>query len=365
MERILTLVGGRIIQRNRSDLPDIKTTQELDKLLLDGANLLPPKWWLTPDLTGTGCDDADALHETTRLMNQFAHYHLLARLHLPYLLHPSIDRTYDYNKITAVTASRELLSRFLSFRSAEPGAGSFCRGIDFLAFIASTALCLGHIDARLQHDRGVHDDGTWDDSAAFGYLVHQRLSDRGMMERVLDSMEIIGHTSPADLIATRIASILRHLLTVESNVANGEIYKRGSSREIAGEELECNGKMSDDGGVLRIFIPHLGTIKFERHGITKSVFRVPIAGEAAVNFTTSELSASLFGTSDSNESSSRKDDSRCIGDYSAELWKGGYNGSFSGGQWLDFEDDWTLQGVDVMLFDSMFPETERWPIVGV
>lgn len=77
-------------------------------------------------------------------MNQFTHYYLLAQLHLPYLLHPSDEREYDYSKITAVNASREILLRFVAFRSVE----AYCRGVDFLAFVAGRVVMLGHVETR-------------------------------------------------------------------------------------------------------------------------------------------------------------------------------------------------------------------------
>ncbi|KAL0931968.1 Zn(II)2Cys6 transcription factor [Colletotrichum truncatum] len=331
LERILTLAGGRIVRRNRLGLYERKETQEIESLLLQGTNSMPPQWWLAPDIPKAGDDEA-VLRETTRLMNQFAHYHLLQRLHLPYVLHPAAGQSYTYSRITAMTASREVLSRFISFRTSQPGAAFFCRGIDFLAFTASTTLCIGHIYAQLPQ-RGPRSDGSCDDTAALS-LALQRPADRGMMERVLERLEELEKTNPTDFIANNISNILRPLLAIEADVANGGSYKTESFDMVGGEELECCGEVSDGGSVLQIYIPHFGTIKIERHGISKAESHAPAESGETMPTTANERGA---------------------------LSPGGYNSAFdfigedvASTQWLTSDDDWALQGVDLAFFDNLF-----------
>jgi hypothetical protein len=263
MERLDTMAGGLILQRNSTNLQDLATTHEVDKLLQEAAASMPTQWWLAPNLASITGVDADAFSETIRVMNHFAHYHLLAQLHLPYLLY-SADRKYDYSKITAVNASREILARFVSFRDSNSAVAAYCRGIDFLAFMASTTLCLAHIDAHRQQRVEPSDGAT-----VFRFLAHQRLGDRGMMERTVESMQNTAQSSN-DAIASEIASILRHLLTVEGDASNGSTYSTNASYGL-GEKSECGGSVSDGGDVLHVHIPHLGTIKIERDGIPEPV----------------------------------------------------------------------------------------------
>ncbi|KAJ6263868.1 hypothetical protein Dda_0005 [Drechslerella dactyloides] len=263
LERMDCLAGGRILERNCADIQDLQTTQEIDRLLQNAAASMPPQWWLAPDLdSGHG----SALHarDLVRLMNQFAHYHLLQRLHLPYLLHSPANDKYQSSKITAIMASRELLSRFVSYRSS-PGASSFCRGVDFLAFIANTALCLAHIKAQ----RHNHVAAAADNNDSFGFLAHQRLSDRGLMELALERLESAADVG-ADAIAAKIALVNRHLLLVESDAALGGNYLTNSPPGANGGELECSGRISKDGDVLQIYIPYLGNVRVERSGPNKA-----------------------------------------------------------------------------------------------
>ncbi|KAF2096867.1 hypothetical protein NA57DRAFT_14363, partial [Rhizodiscina lignyota] len=258
MERIEAVVGGLILQRNKGDSHNIEATHEIDKLLQDAAASMPAQWWLTPDIASITNSDTNALSETIRVMNQFSHYHLLVQLYLPYIPQSTADRKYDYGKITAVNASREILSRFMYFRGSDM-ITAYCRGIDFLALIASTTLCLAHIDARRRDGIGMGNRAT-----VFQFLAHQRLGDRGLMERMLQSMEKMIQVY-GDTIACKIAGILRPLLAIEAAAANGGSYSASVSSELGEQEFSCGGNANDGGDPLRISIPYFGTIKIE-HG---------------------------------------------------------------------------------------------------
>ncbi|KAB5580228.1 hypothetical protein GE09DRAFT_1167776 [Coniochaeta sp. 2T2.1] len=268
MERMESMGGGLIIQRNRQYIHDLDKTREIDNLLQEAAALMPPQWWLPPKIATLVSNDNDAANETLRLMSQFTHYHLLAQTHLPYLLQPpTSDRRYDYHKITAVTASRELLSRFVSFRSSDSVA-AYCRGVDFLAFIASTILAVAHISnhhhRRLRLDR---ESG----GGTMGFLVHQRPADRGLLEQTLQCMESMYQGDPeTDILAYKIAAILRQLLAIENAAANGASYSMTVSSEQGEAEEPGTVEAGPDSNItanvnvaqeLRVHIPHFGTIK--------------------------------------------------------------------------------------------------------
>jgi hypothetical protein len=90
------------------------------------------------------------------------------------------------------------------------------------------------------------------------------------MER---TAEIIASTAIAqygvsEAIAPKLTRIIRHLLDVESNAANGTIYSTSTSSSATdGNEGEIGGALSQEGKSLRIRIPYFGTIRLEReHG---------------------------------------------------------------------------------------------------
>jgi hypothetical protein len=97
------------------------------------------------------------------------------------------------------------------------------------------------------------------------------------MELVLASIERVA-VANADGIASRMVAVLRHLLAIEDDAAtHGGNYRIGYSTEsspspgYAGNDSEVAGiaigRVSDEGGVLHIYIPHFGIINIERLSI--------------------------------------------------------------------------------------------------
>jgi hypothetical protein len=389
LQRIHCDVGGRILNRNEADINDLATTQEIDKLLQTASMSMPPQWWLIPNLAPSASDKTEQFYETNRIMDQFTHYHLVARLHLPYLLRSLADGRYEYSKVTAVSASREVLTRFMALRGSNM-IGSYCRGVDFLVFIASTTLCLAHIHAR--HSQVLASNG--EDGFFINYLAHQRPSDRGMMERALESVEHMASGS-ADMIATKIATIFRHLLSIEADAFDGSSYISSASGE---EGQECSGSLSDGGNVLRIYIPSFGTIKIERGGVSRSVLTMP--SHEIPSSLVSEAQSTDSGVSLSNSSlpaghtrptqnmldsltrysiydQSLNPERQAVPLHFGMLVPPQQHASATQDQSISIdhrdgvqmtpplelglelgEEDWTLQGVDTALFDSLFRGSE-------
>ncbi|KAE8394148.1 hypothetical protein BDV23DRAFT_169746 [Aspergillus alliaceus] len=254
IQRIHCAVAGRILKCNGTDLSSLARTHDIDRLLQKAAAEMPPQWWLIPNFVSRNNDRAELQADMVRLNAQLAQQHLLLRLHLPYMLRFPSDHRYDHSKITTVNASREILSRYATFRTANP-AHFYCRGIDFLAFVATTVLCLAHIES---HGQRHQPSQTPNFSTIFNYLAHSRPSDRGTMERTLEIMDSMARTG-TDMIASKLTRIIHHLLTVEAAAANGTIYSASSCKGDGGE-LEYDGKMTDSGTSLHINLPYFGTI---------------------------------------------------------------------------------------------------------
>ncbi|KAF4461002.1 zn 2cys6 transcription factor [Fusarium albosuccineum] len=260
MQRLTCVASGRLLQRHPSQIYDSKLTKEIDKMLQDASREMPAQWWVMPTLFSCA-SHVDRIRETLRFNDQFVHYHLLLQLHLPYLLHSRSEREYDYNRTTAVTASREILSRFMVFRTVQ-AARYYCRGVDMIAFIASTALCLAHIVCDRQgketEDQGLH------------FLAHQRRSDRGVLEQTLAIMQELVCLDN-DAIATRVSTLLEYLLAIEEDVAAGGKYKVAFDSDSRKEDLGFRVELNDDNTVLSIYLPHLWVIKVEREGPIKTL----------------------------------------------------------------------------------------------
>lgn len=250
MHRLCSVAGGRLIQRDFSQMYDSDTTEEIDSLLQDATNAMPALWWVMPSLAACYGHD-ETLSETLRFSNHLMYYHLLLLLHFPYLLLPRTDRESDYNRTTAVTASREILSRLSAFRGIR-SAGYYCPGIDFIIFVASTALCLTHIHDQAPSQRKLH------------FLEHQRQSDRGMLQQSLAIMRELVRVE--HVVATTVATLLERLLAIEEDVAAGGMYTASFAPDnlkgtIMGFQVTNHG---DD--ALIVHLPHLTAIKIERMG---------------------------------------------------------------------------------------------------
>lgn len=368
LQRLDTVAAGHIIQRNDSDQVDMNPedcftkTREIDALLQDASDCMPPSWWAVDDILTTDSQGLPSLsdEDTMRLMTQIAHYSLVAQLHLPFLLRFP-DDMFDYNKMTAVNASREVLRRFVAFRKAYP-VGTFCRGVDFLAFIATAALCLAHMEGKRLYHHHAHPkpggQGTESHTTASGNilrsLTHQRQADRGLMERATGSLELMG-TSTADVLASKLATLLRHLLVIEQDAASGtgSYYSADLSPESdhsdadrgEGEHGEgpsgCSGKISHGGNVLNIYIPYYGTVKIEKlRGVTRS--RLPASARSPGQPVTQDTQDEPM--SDSWDEIFIFDgdlnfDPQTYPSFDPELAAG--------------SRDWTMQGVDMAFFDSI------------
>ena len=257
LQRIDCAAGGYILQRNETGIYDLATTQRIDRLLLQSASSLPSQWWLPPQFSSSIGNSMEEVEGVIRALDQFTHYHLVTQLHLPYLLRSSAEREYDYSKITAVNSSREALRRFASYLGVD-AVTSFCRGINLIAFISCAVICIAHIDAHRQRQGQPRNPANVLDT-----LAHQRQSDRAMMELALESMEKMARESD-DVLAAKTAGILAHLLAIEADAALKGNYITSPSLQSTEEGFGCSGEMAEGGGTLQIYIPYLGSIKFER-----------------------------------------------------------------------------------------------------
>ena len=262
MQHIHCAVAGRIIERNNGGVYSLVKVQEDDMLLRKAADDMAPQWWLIPNFIPCKSDSTKVLRDTVRIMDQLTHYHMLIRLHLPYIFSSSGQRN-NHSKITAINASREILSRYNAFRTSNP-AYFYCRGSDFLAFIATNILCISHINSRSQFRGSENSDA----HTGFESLVHSRPSDRGSMECALGILESKARDEH-DLISGKLTRIIHHLLTIEANAARGDMYNTSSSKSDDGG-LECDGRLTNDGKTLQVHIPYFGAINFERGIVSKS-----------------------------------------------------------------------------------------------
>ncbi|KAH8701947.1 hypothetical protein BGW36DRAFT_263745, partial [Talaromyces proteolyticus] len=261
LERMHCVLASRILQRNESDpsCRDFDVMRDLDMELQKVTRILPNKWWLVPDLARSMSDSHALFWDMRRLFVQLFHYNLLNQLHLPYMLRSSDERKYDYSRITCVNASREILSRFVMFRSFNQSTFC-CRMVDFFALMAAMTLLLALIDSHRS-------------SSAEKLLAHQYLTDRAMIEQAQENMEEVNRLN-TDLLSAQGADLLRRLLAIEAEAADGHMYRaEGVSVQVPESELAQSEE--DNISEFRMYIPYFGTIKIARDGVISK--KIPAA----------------------------------------------------------------------------------------
>ncbi|KAH7384424.1 hypothetical protein DE146DRAFT_760193 [Phaeosphaeria sp. MPI-PUGE-AT-0046c] len=323
-ERLLRSHEGVGVGEQFSDL------REMEELLQQAASELPPQWWLIPDMS-TAASDGGSLkpfQEVGRLNYQFSHYHLIIRLHLPYMLRSA---HHDESKMAAASASRDVLLRYIAFRRWNPGH-FYCRGTDFLAFMAVVVLCLAHISSRSTRPQDVISK----------LMASSRLSDRGMMER---TVEILGAMRD-DATAGKLVRIMQHMLDVELDAFKGVAYKAVASERVH-NQAEYEGTFVNGRTTLQLHIPYVGTIDLhqklcpastmeDRGGETSSI------GEAAIEKVVSSNNywAQQSGPSD--------------GDWTLQDGDPDFAAMLDSAQYLGAPEDLTLQSINESLFSSLF-----------
>jgi hypothetical protein len=314
MARLQVIVAGRILSKSHTPRTQ-EETEEIYRLLQEAETLMPSQWWLIPNYSTSPAVPPDPIHEVARTMYQISHYHLVIRVHLPYMLSKTTD---GHSKATAIHASREILARYIAFRTWNPGH-YYCRGLDYLSFIALTVLCLAHIDSR----NSTPGSGT--------SLAHSRPSDRATMERtvqILQNME-------DDATAEKLSRIMTHLLDVEAASASGVEYSAESTENEDDGTMECGADFVDsEKDRLQLHIPYFGTINLQR----KSIAGIPPAeqgeGYTAVGDLASYQAQQMFPEWDNQWS---------LPGSSADIGE---------------LDDWTLQSINQGLFSGLFDDVE-------
>ncbi|KAJ5424968.1 hypothetical protein N7465_000038 [Penicillium sp. CMV-2018d] len=210
LERIHCVIASRILERNESDSASYNYiwTQDVDKELHRAAQ--SAVFW-----------------EMRRLQEQLFHYNLLNQLHLPYMLRESVERKFEYSRITSVNSCREILSRFIMLRRWSRVAFS-CRTIDFTALMAAMTLLLAHLDSH-----------------------------RSPMAQ--DNMEELNRLNP-DTLNARSAQLLARLLAIEAKAAGGDPQSAQSvSVQGAGTGKSQSHDMTTPNK--HEYIPYFGVIK--------------------------------------------------------------------------------------------------------
>lgn len=243
-----TVISARIIERNSNKTAQAYAiTQEIDLELEKASQSVAADWWQEPIL------DPFASHSkmselVCTFIHQIHHFDLLILLHLPYMLRDPAESRYEYSRVTCTRASREVLKRFVGFRTIINSAFS-CRHVDYSALIAAMTLLLSYLGTQKLDSTGSipHSNvPTWppsnltpcppNPSAHPVCTVHE---DRKLLEAVRERMRHVAIIND-DKLSQESADIISQLMPVL------EIRDKGNESAA----LDC----------MHLSVPYLGTV---------------------------------------------------------------------------------------------------------
>jgi hypothetical protein len=224
-------IAGLILTRNQADSTHaFSTTHEIDEKLGSLARQMPPTWWEIPTSIVDGRIE-EVGSQLDRILCQIWHFELETLAHLPFMLRAATDRRYDYSRISCLSASRELIRRWMFIRKAH--SMIFVNTlIEFQAFTAAITVLLGLLGST--------------PSTTDPIVLKERGEDLQLVETVVQILEGLKQRGDGVLVVNQGISVIRTLQGV----------------------LRNEGKSS---GNLRLEIQHFGTISITRSGDVQSL----------------------------------------------------------------------------------------------
>ncbi|KAF3050356.1 hypothetical protein E8E11_008114 [Didymella keratinophila] len=169
----------------------------LDEKLERNMREMPPDFWDVPNIPSTA-RSPESFAVLERLMVQMWHFEMKIFVHLPYLLRAPLEPRYEFSKVTALQASRNVLMRWFALRNASI-TQACCRFGEIGVFIAAVTLTLDIVvelavkeKAEVQKSKG---------------------TDFAMICRLIGEMEKLARASTREKIAARSAVVLKKILS--------------------------------------------------------------------------------------------------------------------------------------------------------
>lgn len=167
--------------------------EKLESLMRDQ----PKDFWDVPNVPPTA-RTVESQEVLERLMVQMWHFELKIFIHLPFLLRSPQESRYEYSKVVALQASRNIVMRWFALRNAGI-TQACCRFGELGVFIAATTLTLDILIDMATKDKAE--------------VQKAKGSDFAMLCRVISEMEKLGKASSRERIAMRSAVVLKKILS--------------------------------------------------------------------------------------------------------------------------------------------------------
>lgn len=219
---------------------------------------------------------------------------------------------------------------------------AFCfRLVDFVAFTAALTLILAHMDMHLSF----HTQST---EKRANVLAHHRLSDRLLLEMVLEKLDEINERN-RDTMSAESAKVLRSLVQMKVTAVEtyGILHIAAAIQQGRPTVAAAGDHPATDSTVLEIQAPYFGTIRVSRGGtISKTFPQNATSLNASCDKENIEQTSLDLDRSITNEfaiHTLRADESSRVTDQMP-------NGCMAATAGMD---QWAFQGVDTAFFDSL------------
>lgn len=246
LERIHCIIMSRITanKNGKADSEESAKAWNIDLEIQKAARGMPSGWWQLPTAKARSAGRKDNLEDVLRILFHITHFSLLIYLRLPQMLCSADEDLSDLNDWACLSASRELLKRYIGFRCMDSLAFC-CMSIDFSAFTACLTLLLAHLQ-RWHRNPDLEE----------AYL-HQRLDDRATVQETVELMMELGQEN-GDTFLEKIAGIITSLARIEADAAKhaglygdfGYVSRRSASALS-----------------LEVIVPTFGAVRITRDGV--------------------------------------------------------------------------------------------------
>jgi hypothetical protein len=351
LERLHCAIASRILERNEtgSESGTVQTLTGIDREIKKAAETMPSGWWRPPThlhvaniSDGRGKPPAVVWDMLCRVA-QIQHFGLINQLHAPFMLgFTTATQLQSYSQTTCVNASREVLTRYMAFRTFNRIAFSG-RIADSFALTAALLLLVGHIR---QHSL----------SSGFNPWLHQRQGDRAMVKEALARLQEVSWVTE-DKITAMSADIVSRLLDIEEEAVRGRVYTTQSIQHGAQAMQEGGSDLRQGATVLRFCVPYYGKVHIVHEGVAppQETATTPRGvGESETGgLNEQDAEESLMASLATTTTSPSVPATRAVPLQSLpQPWYSGVQSNTGGG-------DYTFPGLDLTFFDNLI----RNPVV--
>jgi hypothetical protein len=194
----INALSREIAELDRSITPQsYARALSLDEKLETNMREMPPDFWDVPNIPSTA-RSPESFAALERLMVQMWHFEMKIFVHLPYLLRAPLEPRYEFSKVTALQASRNVLMRWFALRNASI-TQACCRFGEIGVFIAAVTLTLDIVIELAVKEKSE--------------VQKTKGTDFAMICRLIGEMEKLARASTREKIAARSAVVLKKMLS--------------------------------------------------------------------------------------------------------------------------------------------------------